>query len=331
VNLKTKGIRMSFTALTAVSLVLSSLAAAQVSQAASPSDRNREKYVLGPDDVVTLHVPNAPDLSEKAFRLEADGQVKLPMVGRLQAGGLTVEQLEAEVSKKLSAYLEQPEVTVGITEYRSQPVSVIGAVSNPGVHQIEGSKTLLEILAVAGGVRPDAGPTLRITRQLDQGPIPVAGAADDSTHQFSIADIDLRAVTEGRKPEYNIVIRPHDVLSVSRAENVYVIGEVTKAGSLSLSESSSMSVLEAVSSSGGLLRTASPSHAMILRLIDGESRRREIPVDVKKIMAGQSDDAQLLAGDVLVVPGSTGKRAALRTLEAAVQAGTIFATYGAIH
>jgi polysaccharide export outer membrane protein len=315
------------------------LAAAAAGQVAAPSEtfsdraaaNIREKYVLGPDDVVTIHVPNAPDISEKPFRLEADGQIKLPMVGRVQAGGLTVEQLELEVSKKLKLYLEQPEVTISITEFKSQPVSILGAVANPGVHQIEGNKTLLEILAVAGGLRPDAGPTVAITRQLEYGRIPVPGATDDMTHHFSVAEINLKAVTDARRPEDNIVIRPHDVLSVARADSVYVIGEVTKAGSLSLSEGQSMSVLEAVSSSGGLLRTAAPNHAMILRLASGQSRRNEIPVDVKKIMAGQSDDAQLIAGDVLVVPGSTGKRAALRTLEAAIQAGTVFASYGIVH
>ncbi len=313
-------------------LALTGLAAGQAApEPGFASERTRDKYVLGPDDVLTLHVPNAPDISEKAFRLEADGQVKLPMAGRIQAGGLTVEQFETEVTKRLKNYLEQPEVTVSISEYRSQPVSIIGAVTSPGVHQIEGSKTLLEILAVAGGLRSDAGPTVAITRKLEYGPIPVPGAKDDATHQYSVATINLKQVSEARNPEYNIVIRPHDVLSVARAESVYVIGEVSKAGSLSLSEGQSMSVLEAVSSSGGLLRTAAPNHSMILRLAAGQSRRNEIPVDVKKIMAGQSDDAQLIAGDVLVVPGSTGKRAALRTLEAAIQAGTVFASYGIVH
>ena len=159
------------------------LAAAAAGQVAAPSEtfsdraaaNIREKYVLGPDDVVTIHVPNAPDISEKPFRLEADGQIKLPMVGRIQAGGLTVEQLELEVSKKLKLYLEQPEVTISITEFKSQPVSILGAVANPGVHQIEGNKTLLEILAVAGGLRPDAGPTVAITRNWNMGAIPGTG------------------------------------------------------------------------------------------------------------------------------------------------------------
>ena len=296
-----------------------------------PPDQSRKTYLLGPQDVVTIHALNAPDLSDKPFRLDADGELKLPTVGRIHAGGLTAEQLEAEVSKRLKVYLEEPEVTVSITEFRSQPVSILGAVSSPGVHQLDGQKTLVEILAVAGGVRPDAGPAVKITRRLEYGRIPLPGAVDDPTHQFSIAEVQLKSVLEAKNPEYNILILPHDVLSVPRAEVVYVIGEVGRAGALPLSEGSSLSVLEALSSSGGTLRTAAISHARILRPVPGQEKRSEVVVDFKKIMAGQSADIPMLAGDVLVIPGSTGKHAVYRALEAAVTAGTFIASYGVYH
>lgn len=295
------------------------------------ADQDRTTYVLGGEDAVTIHALNAPDMSDKPFRLDADGDLKLPMVGRIHAGGLTCEQLEAEIAKRLKVYLEEPEVTVSITEFRSQPVSVLGEVGAPGVHQLEGRKTLLEMLAVAGGLRPDSGATVKITRRLEYGRIPVPGAADDPTGQFSIAEINLRDVMDAKKPESNILIRPHDVLSIPRADKVYVIGEVGHAGSLPLNEGQTLSVLEAVSSSGGILRTAAASHARILRPIPGSSKRTEVAVDVKRILAGQSDDVPLLAGDVLVVPGSTGKRAILRTVEVAIQTGTLVATYGVVH
>jgi polysaccharide biosynthesis/export protein len=294
-------------------------------------DQARITYLLGPDDTVTIHAQNAPDLSEKPFRVDAAGEIKLPMIGRVHAGGLTTEQLEAEIVTRLKVYLVEPEVTVGITEFRSQPVSIVGAVSAPGVHQLEGQKTLVEMLAIAGGLRQDAGPTVKITRQLEFGRIPLPGAADDSTHRFSLAEVNLKSVMEAKNPEYNIPIRPHDVISVPHAELVYVIGEVTRAGALPLSEGDSLSVLEAVSSSGGMLRTAAVSHARILRPVPGQQKRTELVVDFKKIMAGQSEDIPLLAGDVLVVPGSTGKHAIYRTLEAAVTAGTFIASYGVYH
>jgi polysaccharide export outer membrane protein len=310
-----------------VVLAFSGMAQAQEPPATgtSPADPARQTYLLGPQDVVTIHALNAPDISDKPFRLDADGELKLPMLGRIHAGGMTPEQLEGEISKRLKVYLEEPEVTVGITEFRSQPVSILGAVTTPGVHQLEGQKTLLEVLAVAGGLKSEAGATIKITRRLEYGKIPVPGAVDDPTHQFSIAEINLKSVMDATSPELNILIKPHDVLSVPHSDVVYVIGEVSKAGPLSLNEGQSISVLEAVSSSGGMLRTAAPSHSRILRPVAGQPKRVEVAVDVKKILAGQSDDIPLLAGDILVVPGSTGKRAVLRAIEAAVQAGTMVA------
>ena len=309
----------------AVLFVLSFALAAQPQPSAQPIAAPDKNYLLGADDVVTIHAQNVPDMSDRPFRVESDGQLKLPMVGRLRAAGLTTNQLEAEITKRLKVYLEEPEVTVSFTAFRSQPVSIVGAVAAPGVHQLEGQKTLVEILAVAGGLRQDAGPTLKITRRLEYGRIPLPGAADDSTHQFSIAELNLKSVMEARNPEYNIAICPNDVISVPRAEVVYVIGEVNHAGALPLSEGDSLSVLEAVSSSGGMLHTASISHARILRPVPGQQKRTELAVDFKKIMAGQSEDIPLLAGDVLVVPGSTGKHAVYRALEAAITAGTFVA------
>jgi polysaccharide export outer membrane protein len=307
-------------------------AAAQQPPPITPeADQGRMTYLLGPDDTVTIHAQNAADMSDKPFRVDAQGELKLPMIGRIHAGGLTVGQLESEIVTRLKVYLEEPEVTVGITEYRSQPVSVVGAVSTPGVHQLEGQKTLVEMLAIAGGLRPDAGPTAKLTRRLEFGRIPLPGAVDDPTHQYSIAEVNLKAVMDAKNPEYNIPIRPHDVISVPHAEVVYVIGEVNHAGALPLNEGDSLSVLEAVSSSGGMLHTAAVSHARILRPVPGQQKRSELAVDLKKIMAGQSEDIPLLAGDVLVVPGSTGKHAVYRALEAAVTAGTFIASYGVYH
>ena len=306
-------------------IILGSAAVAQEPAAKPRLDESRKTYLLGPQDVLTIHAPNAPDLSDKPLRVDQDGELKLPMVGRIHAGGMTVEQLEVEITKRLKVYLEEPEVTVSISEFKSEPVSVLGAVTTPGVHQLEGQKTLLEILAVAGGLKPEAGSSVKITRRLEYGRVPVPGAVDDPTHQFSIGEINLKAVMEAKTPELNILICPHDVLTVPHSDVVYVIGEVQKTGPLPLTEGQSISVLEAVSSSGGMLRTAAGNHAVILRPVVGQTKRAELPVDVKKILAGHSDDIALLAGDILVVPGSAGKHAIARALEAAVQVGTFAA------
>src|SRR5438876_580086 len=107
----------------------------------------RSTYVLGRDDVITIRVTDAEEIGDQPVRIDPNGYIDLPMAGRLRAAGLTMEQLKAALVSRLKTYLNQPEVTVSIAEVHSQPVSVIGAVNTPGVIQLQGNKTLFEILA----------------------------------------------------------------------------------------------------------------------------------------------------------------------------------------
>jgi polysaccharide biosynthesis/export protein len=290
----------------------------------------RSTYVLGPDDQILIQMVDVPDISGKPQRLDPNGDLKLPMVGRLHAAGMTLEQLEAELTTRLKVYIQEPDVTVSVAEYHSQPVSVIGEVHTAGVQQLAGRKTLVEMLSIAGGVSDNAGPTVRVTRVLEWGAIPLPGATTDASGGYSSVEIDLRSLLDATSPEKNIVILPHDVISIPRAEVVYVVGEVGKSGSVPLSGGRSVSVMEAVSSSGGVLRTAAPNHARILRLVAGEQKRTEVSVDLKKIMQGKADDVSLVAGDILIVPDGSGRRATTRALEVAMQAGVMIGTYGII-
>lgn len=301
---------------------------AQGSELADPAIRT--SYVLGADDQLLIQVVDVPDISGKPQRIDPEGDLRLPMVGRVRAAGMTAEQLETELIKRLKVYLQEPDVTVTVTEFHSQPVSVIGAVGNSGVHQLSGKKTLVEILSMAGGTSADAGPSLRVTRRAEWGTIPLPDARRDGTGSYSMVDIDLKALLNATAPEKNITIRPNDVISVPRAELVYVIGEVGKAGSVLLSDGPSVSVMEALSSSGGVLRSAKPSQARILRRTTEGDKRSEIPVDLQKIMQGKDNDPRLIAGDILVVPDSTSKRAIPRLLEAALQTGIMVGTYGLV-
>jgi polysaccharide export outer membrane protein len=218
-----------------------------------------------------------------------------------------------------------------VAEVHSPPVSIIGAVATPGVKQLEGGKTLVEVLSMAGGLTPDAGSTVRIARRLEQGRIPLPEAADDPTGAFSVLDLDARALLDGRTPEKNIIVQPSDVISVPRADVVYVIGEVGKPGPVPLSGERSITVLEAVSSSGGALRTAAPTRVRILRRVAGQDQRTEILLDLQKVMNGKANDVALAAGDILVIPDNTGKRVAVRAIEAAVQMGLMVGSYGLMH
>jgi polysaccharide export outer membrane protein len=307
-----------------------SLLALMLTAQSEQQQPGRAGYRLGPDDQVLLRVANAPDISDKPVRIDSDGYIKLPMIGRVQAAGMTAGQLEAELTKRLKVYLEEPDVAVSVAEFHSQPVSIIGAVGSPGLHQLEGHKTLVEMLSLAGGLRPDAGPTAKITRRLEWGRVPLPGAKDDPTGQFSIAEVNLRSIINAKDPEENIAICPEDIISVPQADMVFVLGEVTKTGGLPLNEGDRMSVLEALSNAGGALRTASPAKAQILRIVPGSKKREELPVNLRKVQAGKADDVSLMAGDILFVPGSNTKRASIRAAEAAVQVGTMALTYGMI-
>jgi polysaccharide biosynthesis/export protein len=295
---------------------------------AGPADA--AEYVLGPEDQIVIHAPNAPEINDKNVRLDLRGDINMPTVGRVHAAGMTPRQLEDELVKRLKVYLEEPEVAIDVMEFKSQPVSVIGEVATPGVQQVEGRKTLIEILSQAGGVREaDAGPTVKITRRIERGPIPLAGAATDASGMYSTVEIALKPLLEARTPEKNIVILPYDTISIPKAEIVYVMGEVGKPGAVPLNDAHSMTVLQAVSNSGGVLRTAMNT-ARILRPVDGGARRTEIAVDMKRILRGQADDVTLEPGDILFVPSSASKRATARAIEMAVSMGTMIGTYGAI-
>src|ERR1051326_3861487 len=110
-------------------------------------------YVLGPDDQVLIRVLDAPEIEDKAIRIDASGKISVPLAGEVHAAGLTTDQLKAELTKRLSTYLVSPSVTVTVAEYGSQPVSVLGAVNQPGVQHIHGPKPLFEVISLAGGMR----------------------------------------------------------------------------------------------------------------------------------------------------------------------------------
>jgi len=282
----------------------------------------RSTYLLGPDDQLEISGPELSEGAKKQVRIDGDGDVQVPLVGRVHVSGLTVQQTEQELNKVLSKYIREPQVVVGVTEVRSQPISILGAVNAPGVHQVQGHKTLLEMLASAGGIRSDAGYSVRITRQLEWGCIPLPKTELDASGGFSVAELNLKKIMEAKNPEENIQIFPHDVISVPKAEMVYVIGEVKRSGGFVLGEHEAISVLQALSLAEGLNATADARHARILRLIQDADQREELAVDVKDVLNGKKADIALRGNDILFIPGSTGKKAALRAIEAAIQTGT---------
>jgi polysaccharide export outer membrane protein len=279
-------------------------------------------YHLGPGDEISVQQANADELDGVTARIDDLGFVNMPLTGRVHVAGLTVSEAEAALKEKLARLLVDPDPVVSITQYRSQPVSVLGAVNTPGVIQLQGRKTLVEMISLAGGVRPDAGTEVEITRNTAYGKIPLGSAVSDPAGQFSTVKINLPSLLRGNTPEMNIVILPQDIISVPRAELIYVTGDVKKPGGFPLSTNGSISVLQAVSLAEGITPDAVPQNARIVRSKsgDGNSDREEIAVDVRAILRGKQPDFDLKPRDILFIPDSTSKKISARAAEAAVQA-----------
>jgi polysaccharide biosynthesis/export protein len=305
---------------------VSAVSAQVTSEKATASASLESSYLLGPDDEITVRALDVDEIDGKNARIDRSGSVDLPLVGKLKAAGLSVSQFEAELTKKLARYVREPRVSVTVSEYKSQPVSVLGAVNTPGIYNITGPTTLEQVLSRAGGLRNDAGNTINITRSQMWGPIPLSTTRVDATGGFSTANVSAKSLMDASEPRDNIIIEPTDVISVPRADLVYVVGAVNKSGGFVLNERASMSVLQAVSLAEGLQKTAAPKNAKIVRngLTD---KKQEIPVNLSKILSGSSPDLPLLANDILFVPNSNAKSATYRVLEAAIQTGTGIAIF----
>jgi polysaccharide biosynthesis/export protein len=279
-------------------------------------------YVLGPGDQFLLEIQELEELNGKTHRIDNDGTVTLPLVGRVQAAGLTLPQFESDLDKKLLNQLREPHITVTVTETLSQPVTVLGQVNAPGIHQIRGSRSLAEVLSLAGGLKPDAGYRVTVTRKAEFGTLPLHDARVDSVNKVSTGEVSVNDIIEARNPADNIQILPYDVITVPRSKIVYVMGEVRKPGGFTLDQRNSVSVLQVLAMAEGLTPSASKQKTIIMRQEPGMDRRSEIHLDLAKVMNGKDVTVMLQADDILFVPNSIAHTIRLRAIEAAVSTGT---------
>jgi polysaccharide export outer membrane protein len=280
----------------------------------APPVESPEEYLLGPDDQIKIWARGMEEIPATPQRIDPAGYVDLPLLGRIRASGLSLDQFKEALLTALAKEVRKPQVSVEIVEFGSQPVAVVGAVNTPGVHQLHNRKTLAEVLSMAGGLRNDAGTVIKITRLASWGPIPLPGAILDPTGQYNVAEVGVKDLLGAKDPAQNILIRPNDVLTVPVAEMVYVIGAVRKPGGFALTERGGISALQALSMAEGLGPTPAPGNSKILRTQPGASGPTEIAVDLKKMMAGHAEDVKLRPNDVLIVPSSAPKKAGVRAL-----------------
>jgi polysaccharide biosynthesis/export protein len=286
------------------------------------------EYVLGAGDQISIHVIDMAEVSDKPVRIDPNGYVDIPLAGRFRASGMTLEQFKSEVATRLSKYITSPQISANLTDDESRTVSVIGSVYTSGVHQLPGPKRLIEVLSLAGGVKGEAGSKVIVTREQKWGTIPLAGAAVDPVTGYSTASVSLDDLLASKNPVDNILILPNDIISIPKAEVVYVMGNVRKAGGFQLSSHPTISLLQALSLAEGMDRDAAPQKAKILRQAPGgDGKAVEIPVDITRIFSGKASDIPLQGNDVLFIPNSATKSGSRRAIDAIIQAATGLAIY----
>jgi polysaccharide export outer membrane protein len=185
-------------------------------------ERLRPNYVLGPGDVILIRAFEMPEISEKPFRVDGDGNINLPIVGTVKTGGRRVEELEADLVQRLRQYVRTPQVTITVVQYRSEPVFFVGAFRAPGIYPLEGARTLVEMMSVVGGLLPYASRRIEITRRKEFGPIPLPRAVESPDGQYSTVEISMPSLQGRVSPAEDIVLRPFDVITVERAEMIWV-------------------------------------------------------------------------------------------------------------
>jgi polysaccharide biosynthesis/export protein len=329
--------------------------AASSSRPSQPSD-----YVIGPGDLVNVQVFDVPEMSRE-LRVSQTGTIGIPLVPvRLQIAGLTEIQTERKITEVLEAngLISHPEVSVTVKEKKSRPITIVGAVAHPQVYEADRQVTLIDVLAQAGGITADASDHVIVTRpERDQSqdsaqsqpdtagdsapapsaasgaaPTPAPAAATKSAAEplppqippplVNTITVNLSQILEAGDMANNVVIQPGDVVTVPHAGIVYVLGAVSKPGGYTVTnDRAQLSTLKVLSLAGGLDKTAKSERAVIVRK-DATGQQQEVDVDLKKIMKFESEDVQLRPSDILYVPRSAGKQAAIRAAELATAVGT---------
>lgn len=268
----------------------------------------RPDYELGPNDQIYVTAPNVAELNGRPYRIDSEGFIDFgTLAGRVHAAGLTVRALETVVTTQLRDFVRDPQVSITVTAFRTEPVVFYGAFRAPGYYALQGGRTLSEMLAVAGGLQPTASRRIKITRRIENGPIPLPNAVEDPTGKVSTIEISLDSLTQNINPAEDIVLKAYDLISSETAQPVYVHGEVTRPIAIQLGEQQSISVTQALTQAGGFTQAASRGKVRVLRPILGTSRLAEMVVDLDRIYQGKDNDVPLLPNDELYVPRAVAR------------------------
>jgi polysaccharide export outer membrane protein len=266
-----------------------------------------ESLPLGAGDLVEVSVFDVPEFSGIKARIPNNGEVTLPLIGAVPAAGLTAFQLEAEIRARLTdKYMHNPQVSVFVSEHKSQRVSVIGAVKQGGVFPLTGRLRLADALALAGGLSEEAGSTVYLVRQAASGGGPARtagnGVGQGRAVDRAMAVIDLQRLADGRE-ELNLPLQGGDVVEVPRAGSIYVGGEVNKPGSIPLKARTTLD--QAVVAAGGAKDVADRDDVRMYRTRPDGTREVTL-FSMNELEAGTSGP-ELQPDDVVIVGRSTAK------------------------
>jgi polysaccharide export outer membrane protein len=287
-----------------------------MSSLSSKRDLYRD-YKIGPEDLLEISVFEDEKLN-KNVRVSSQGNISLPLLGIIRVKGLTANELEKEIRDLLAEkYLKDPNVSVFIKEYRNQRISVMGAVEKPGVYDVTGQKTVLDILAIAGGLKEDAGQLLFLIRppKLEDETVKRKTDSDDQTPRTFM--IDLEGLLVKGDLTLNLQLIHGDVINIPVSGKIFVGGEVKSPGGFPL-RGKKLTVSQAITLAGGLTSKAAGSETKVFRYSERGTGKEILSANVYAIQKGREEDPQLKESDVIIVPLS-GTKAFLMELRDTVK------------
>lgn len=249
----------------------------------TPADR---EYVLGPEDLLDIDVFQVDEL-KKTVRVSAKGNIKLPLVGKIRASGLTIPELEDVLAKKLSRFIQNPEVSVFIKEFRSQHITLLGAVRKQQVYTVSGQNYLLDIISRADGLSEDAGEICYVQRGKET------------------IIIDMRDLLYEGNTQLNIPVFGGDVVYIPRGGTVFVSGAVKGPGSFPVK--GTVTLTQSIAMAKNFEEYAIKGRIRVYRDI-GKGQREIIEANYNDILENESPDVELQDKDVVIVPASNAAK-----------------------
>ncbi len=266
-------------------------------------------------DLLNISVYDSPELTQKV-RVESDGIVQLALIGPTKVAGLTAQQAAEMIAHELNShnFLLHPQVNVLIEEYASQGVSVTGEVQHPGVYSVLGSRTLLDVISMAGGLSNAADTNITIRHRT----------GTEENVSVNLKNDDARTSLEN-----NVQVYPGDLVVVPRAGIVYVLGDVNRPGGFTMQNNGKITLLQALAQAGGTNRSAAMNGATLLRKTASGYVSKQIRIG--DLVRGRGEDIELHPNDILFVPNSVLKSVGQSTQAIVTSLGSASVYATAVH